>query len=218
MNVDEVLPDTFFVFVNQVHPVTHHNFNLQGRFFSGAFGSLADAEFMEKYISGKARYLPYEPCQMDLKTASPYFLTAINDYRIEYDAEIFREKKFPLYPSRLSAVYAFGDYATFEKISQRYGWSLDTVSQFNLLDHPLNRVVKVNMEHISLARHAFKVATWSCTDDWWDCYWSGEDKFAVEVPTAGFQRQVIEADVIWEYLIEGALERIQIHQDDPHSP
>ena len=53
----------------------------------------------------------------DNRSPSPYMLSAINDYRIEYDAEVFREKNYPLYPSRLSALYAFGDLETSKYVS-----------------------------------------------------------------------------------------------------
>lgn len=53
----------------------------------------------------------------DNRSPSPYMLSAINDYRIEYDAEVFREKNYLLYPSRLSALYAFGDLETSKYVS-----------------------------------------------------------------------------------------------------
>lgn len=63
MNLNEPIPDEFFIFVDQFNPITHHNFNLIGTFTSGAFGSLATLpEFAEKYINGSASYLPFEPC------------------------------------------------------------------------------------------------------------------------------------------------------------
>lgn len=90
---------------------------------------------------------------------SSYCLTAVNDYRIEYDAEIHRKQNHPLYPSRLSSTYAFGDFETCREVSQKYDWNLDAVRQFKLLDCPLNRVAKVNMERVSLGRHAYRVAS-----------------------------------------------------------
>jgi hypothetical protein len=100
---------------------------------------------------------------------SPYFLTAINNYRIEYDAEVHRERFHSIYPSRLSAIYAFADYETCIAVNKKYDWPLSEAHRFRLIEHPLNRVVKVNME----------------------------------------QRQNFDSGVIWEYLIEGAVERIK---------
>ncbi|WP_206668815.1 hypothetical protein, partial [Stutzerimonas nosocomialis] len=84
INVDEEAPDTFYIFVNQFNPITLHNFNLTQTFFSGAAASCSDEGFARKYIAGKVRYLPYEPCHHDVLAIPPYFLTAINDYRIEH--------------------------------------------------------------------------------------------------------------------------------------
>ena len=186
-----------------------HNFNLIGQFSSGAFSSasLGD-EYLQKYLKGEFRYLPYEPAQIDAIILSPYFMTAINDYRIEYDAEIYREKHYPLYPSRFSAIYAFGDYEACVSINEKYGWPLTEVKKFKLLDHPLNRVVKVNMEHVSLARHAYKVSMLEDVDGLWAGYWSAFDNLVLELPASGHQRKTYESGVIWEYLIEGAVQKI----------
>nr|WP_298409905.1 hypothetical protein [uncultured Halomonas sp.] len=206
VNIDEEAPDTFYIFVNQFNPITHHNFNLTKSFFSGAADSCSDAGFLKKYIEGKVRYLPYEPCHNDVLGVSPYFLTAINDYRIEYDAEVYRERHHPLYPSRLSALHAFGNLETCELVSQKYHWPLDTVQKFRLKDWPLTRIAKVNMEHVSLARHAYKVSMLEDIDKLWAGYWSGFDNIILELPAAGFERKKYDSGVIWEYLIEGIVE------------
>ncbi|NRB55586.1 MAG: hypothetical protein HRU39_06330 [Salinicola sp.] len=206
INIDEEAPDTLYIFVNQFNPITHHNFNLTKSFFSGAAASCFDAGFANKYLEGIVRYLPYEPCSIDVLGVSPYFLTAINDYRIEYDAEVFRERHHPLYPSRLSALYAFGDLETCELVSRKYGWPLDTVQKFRLKDWPLTRIAKVNMEHVSLARHAYKVSMLEDIDRLWAGYWSGFDNIILELPAAGFARGKYDSGVIWEYLIEGIAE------------
>lgn len=210
INLEEDAPTECFIFVNQLNPMTYHNFNLTGQFISGAFGSTSfSPEILEKYISGRLRFLLYEPCKMDAVAVSPYFLTAINDYRIEYDAEVHREQFHSIYPSRLSAIYAFGDYETCIAVNKKYGWPLPDVHRFRLIEHPLNRVVKVNMEHISLARHAYKVSMLQDIDRLWEGYWQGFDNIILTLPTAGFQRRSFESGVIWEYLIEGAVERIE---------
>lgn len=209
LNIDEECPSEFYIFVNQLNPITENNFRVTGHFSSGAFGSLSNTEFLEKYLTGKVRYLPYQPCEMDQLSLSPYFLTAINDYRIEYDAEVFRERHHPLYPSRLSALYAFGDYESCIEVSRKYGWNLDTVEKFTLIDTSFNRVVKVNMEHVSLARHAYKVSTFTKIERLWAGYWTGFDNIVLELPAHGFTRRQYESGIIWEYLIEGAVKHIK---------
>lgn len=210
LNCDEETPKVFFVFVNQLNPTTHHNFNLIGQFSSGAFTSTTfSQDNLVRYVAGTLRFLPYEPCEMDAVAVSPYFIAAINDYRIEYDAEVHREKRHPLYPSRLSAIYAFGDYDTCIAVSNKYGWPLSEVHRFRLIDHPLNRVIKVNMEHVSLARHAYKVSMFEDIERLWEGYWLGFDNIIVQLPTAEFRRASFESGVIWEYLIEGAIEKVE---------
>jgi hypothetical protein len=209
MNMDEETPSEFFIFVNQLNPVTYHNFNLIGQFSSGAFSSASlGPDYLQKYMKGEFRYVPYEPVQMDAILLSPYFLTAINDYRIEYDVEFYREKRYPLYPSRLSAIYAFADYDSCVTVNRKYSWPLTDVCRFKLLDHPLNRVVKVNMEHVSLARHAYMVSMLRDVDRIWSGYWSGFDNLVLELPASGFQRKTYESGIIWEYLIEGRVQKI----------
>ena len=209
LNIKEEYPSKFYIFVNTLNPMTEHNFKLSGRFTSGAFGGLFDQKTLKKYITGEIRYLPYESCQMDDMALSPYFLTAINDYRIEYDAEVFRKKYYPLYPSRLSAIYAFGDYESCKKASKAHGWDLSTVQKFKLIEHPLNRVVKVNMEHVSLARHAYKVSMLQNIETLWKNYWIGSGNITVELPASNFSRKTFDSGKIWEYLIEGAVEHIR---------
>jgi len=206
MNVDEVAPQEFFIFVNQFNWQTQHNFRLTGKFFSAGFTSLELPGFLQKFLEGKVRYLPYEPCAMELMAVSPYFLTAINDYRIEYDIEVFREKHCRLFPSRLSALYAFGSEADCVEVNRRYGWPLDSVRRFKLIDHPLNRVVRVNMEHVSLARHVYRASEFSDGDYLWRAYWSGRGNVSIKLPVLGAADETCHSGVIWEYLIEGVVE------------
>jgi len=216
MNADENVPNEFYIFVNKLNPLTSHNFNLTGVFSSGAFGSLdMNPEFLSKYQKGSANYLPYEPCEMDSMALSPYFLNVINDYRVEYDAEIFRKRYYQFFPSRLSAIYAFGNIESCQAVNKKHGdsWSLNSVKRFRLLDNPLNRVVRVNMEHVSLLRHAYRVSALQDIDSLWRGYWSGFGNIVLELPTIGFQRKQCESGVIWEYLIEGCVQ----HLDHPHN-
>lgn len=202
------IPEEFFIFVNEHIPLTYHNFNVIKSFVSSGFMTAGlGPVFLEKYLNGTIDYLPYN-YNPDFRLAvSPFCMRTINEYRVEVDAEIIRKEFFPLYPSRLSATYAFGDYSTCVAISKKYTWDLKTVRRFKLVDHPLNRVVKVNMEIVSLLRHAYYVSMMSQSDidDLWKSYWSGGESIQMELPSTDFQRQRFESGVIWEYLIEGQL-------------
>ncbi|MBE3143952.1 MAG: hypothetical protein IMZ61_08520 [Planctomycetes bacterium] len=208
MNCKGVVPEPLFIFVNEQDPVTYNNFHVTGEFNSAAFTNLSAEPFVPKYIGGTARYLPFAPCEKDLQFLSPYFLTAINDYRVEYDCELYRKARYPLYPSRFSAIFAFGDYESCKAASKNYGWDLATVKEFTLTEHPLCRAVKVNMEHVSLARFAYRTSMMQNIEQLWEGYWTGFDNTIIELPTAGFVRKQFESGVIWEYLIEGKVKHI----------
>ncbi|EGQ8681846.1 hypothetical protein GKA74_23045 [Vibrio parahaemolyticus] len=209
INKNENIPEEFFVFVNFSSPLAAHNYKI-GAYTSGACSTWFQEETLAKYLDGSLNYLPFEPSQRDPMAVSPYCLTAINDYRIEYDAEIYRKQNHPLYPSRLSATYAFGDFETCREVSQKYGWNLNTVRKFKLLDSPLNRVAKVNMEHVSLGRHAYRVASMANVEDIWRAYWTGKGNIQIELPDGPeFTRNVRDSGVIWEYLVEGCLQPVE---------
>jgi len=214
INTGESIPKFFYIFVKMLNPTTWHNFTFTQSFASGAFSSLLiDQDYVKNYLEGKLRYLPYEPCKNDNIIFSPYFLTAINDYRVEYDVEVYREKKFPLYPSRLSATYAFGDIETCEKVSSKYGednWKMSDVRKFELKENKLNRVAKVNMEIISFARDSMRISYIEDLSLFWSLYWKGNShSIHMELPKTGGEREKKESGVIMEYLIEGILELVE---------
>lgn len=213
INVDEHAPDEYFIFVNRLNQVTRNNFDLTGTFTSSAFGLCTSPEFAAKYIQGSATYAPFRPDSPDCTSISPYTLTAINDYRIEYDAEYVRMQRYRTYPSRLSATFAFGDLASCELVAKKYGWDISTVKRFTLLDTPFNRVARVNMEHVSLGRHAYRVSSFQDIEDLWGAYWSGIGDIKMQLPAADFQQQTFSSGVIWEYLIEGCLKSVEHARD-----
>jgi len=208
MNLEEKIPDIFYIFVNQYNPITVHNLNFTKCFTSAAYAYCGSSDdFIKKYLNGTATYLPYKLNEMDLKFLSPYFLSAINDYKIEYDAENYRAQNFPLYPSRFSAIYAFGDYETCELVSQKYNWDISTVKKFKLDKDLLTRVVKVNMEIISLSRLAYKISMVNneTINTIWNNYWSGNGNFQIELPSTNMHHKIYQANDFFEYLIEGKI-------------
>lgn len=96
-----------------------------------------------------------------------------------------------------------------ELVSRKYGWPLEPVREFRLKEWPLTRIAKVNMEHVSLARHAYKVFMLNDIDRLWGGCWSGFDNIILELPSAGFERKTYDSGIIWEYLIEGVVECAQ---------
>ena len=206
MNVDLECPDEFFIFCDRYNPMTVHNLTFTKTFTSAAFTNCSfNREFLKEYLAGSVNYLPFLPAKSDCDVLSPYCLTAMNDYRIEYDAEICRKKYYPKYPSRLSSVFAFGDYEICKIVTNKYRWDLTTVKKFNLIENPLTRVIKVNMEIVTLARYAYRIShsEEDELDNLWRHYWSGGGNIQKELPEPNFSRKKYDSGEIFEYLIEG---------------
>jgi hypothetical protein len=209
LNIDETIPDEFYVFINFQNIQAKYNLETNNYIFSSAFAySVINKEFIEKYVNGTAQYLPFiQNEEKDLSIVSPFASNITSDYRTEYNAELYRYKNFPLYPSRLSALYAFGNYDTCLEVSKKYGWDINTVRKFKLKLSPVNRVIKVNMEIVSLDRMANRGSSsdFDTIDLVWKHYWTGEGEMKRELPVIN-GRQIRNSGIIWEYLIEGVLE------------
>jgi hypothetical protein len=210
MNLDLESPKEFFIFCNRYRPITAHNLTFPKTFVSAAYSYCSSKEFSRKYEDGTATYLPFLPAENDCKIISPYLTTAMNNYRIEYDAEICRKMYYPKYPSRISAIFAFGDLDTCKKVYEKYpnnGWDLSTIKKFTLIDSPFTRVIKVNMEIVSLARYAYLISysPENDLDTLWKHYWSGGGNIQMELPDVTVQRKKYESGEIFEYLIEGSV-------------
>jgi len=204
------IPDIFYIFVSKLNPMTYHNLKETGRFLSASMVAIETVDnFKKKYENGTATYAMFGPVDQDCKAISPYALSAINTYWVEYEAEQARLAYFGKFPSRFSSVFAFGDMKTCRKVSNKYKWDLNEVKRFRLLDNPLNRVIKVNMEIISLARYAYKVSNMQHRNELWKNYWNGTGEIEMELPNPDATRQIKKSGLIWEYLIEGQLEVLQ---------
>lgn len=211
LNIDEKIPDIFYVFVDMNNVMTKHNLEVTKGFSSGAFGQLGFDDFVNKYLKGTIDYLPFTPNpNTDVQIVSAFYNNITSEYRTEYNCELYRRYNFPKYPSRLSAFYAFGDYKTCLEVSKKYHWDILTVKKFKLDPSPFNRVAKVNMEIVSLERYANRVSMLDqdTQNIIWQSYWTGYGDFPMELPTVN-GRQVFHSGIIWEYLVEGRLTLIE---------
>ena len=212
---DNELPEIFYIFVNPYTFVAQHNLHFTKSFCSAGYSSaISFPEFLRKYQLGTVDYLPYEIKNCDTKIISPYYLTAINDIRIETDAEYVRSEKYSLFPSRLSAIYAFGTYEDCRKAAESYDWDIATVKKFRLYSKDeLVRIAKVNMEIVSLSRDMYKNVHLSedTVLDIWDYYWGGGGNLKISGPNMEVLglRKYYNSDVLYEYLIEGRLDLIE---------
>lgn len=228
MHVHQIgVPDPFYVFVNRAHWPARHNVTRTGKLVSAAFLAAVSetapagtdarlsrgiqSDIRERFITGTIDYLPFTPNPTHFGWLSPFAVSATAKYRVEYEAEIARRHHFPRAPSRLSAIFAFGDDQSCEQASRLHGWPLDEVRQFRLLPHPLARVSKVNMEIVSLMLLAHGGGTtFNVTDldEIWRGYWSGADSLELDVLVGEGKSESRSSGCLWEYLIEGALEAI----------
>jgi len=208
-------PEFFFVFANTLDVMCWHNLRFTESIVSSGIASAAsDPAFLKLYVEGKANYAPFVP--NDARSCgfiSRFAISAVSHYQVEYDAEYVRFNEFGTRPSRLSAVYAFGTEDDCRKANVQYGWDLKQVKKFRLIDNPLTRVHRANMEIVSLMRSVHERASWAPEerDRIWRHYWSGGGSISVEIPVIpddSPKRQQFESGEIWEYLIEGRLELV----------
>jgi hypothetical protein len=81
-----------------------------------------DSEFAAAYEEGRADFLPFVPNdKVSTGFLSPFTAGTINDYRVEWDAEVARKQCFSDAPSRLTAVFAFERWQDCERVSGRHG-------------------------------------------------------------------------------------------------
>lgn len=213
MNLNEEIPNEFYVFINESNPITRNNISLTQQITSsGITEALISKEKLNEYLTGTMQFAPYIPNPIHNYSISLFSISVTNEYSVEYEAEYIRSMYFPLYPSRFSCIYAFGDYQTCQKVAELYNWNINTVKKFKLLDNPLNRIVKVNMEHVSLWRGVKNTYTSFDKidiDNFWKSYWRGDKDINVEIPHINLKdKNIISSGTIYEYLIEGTLRLI----------
>lgn len=169
-----------------------------------------NSKYLENYINGKQKYLPFVPSNEVPFSPTSFSLNIVNNYTLEYNLELYRYANVNKYPSRLSAIYAFGDYETCKKVSELYeGWNINTVKKFKLkslngLDE-LVRVSKHNMEIVSYMRgldcRFFPIEDQNII---YEHYWNGRGNLTLEKNGITY-----DTGEIYEYLIEGILELVE---------
>jgi len=211
-NTKELIDNEFFIFVDFNNVVTKHNLEITKSFSSAAYDQFCmGGDFAKKYLTNEINYLPFIPnVDSNINVISMFNNSIASDYKVEYNFELHRKYFYPDFPSRLSACYAFADYETCRKVSGKYRWDLSTIRKFKLVESPINKIVKVNMEIISLERYANRVSmqNQNSLDEIGKAYWTGIGNIQMELPTVN-ERKVFNSEIIWEYLIEGRLELIE---------
>lgn len=208
LNIKSDIPESFYIFVDPRNFIAKQALESTKTFSSSAYTKCKyDESFLQKYLRGEVKYLPYKKNKQELDIFSPFYRSVINNFEVEYDAECSREKYYPLYPSRLSAVYAFGDYQTCIKVSKKHNWDLRTVKKFKLVNNKLTRVVRVNMQIVSMARNIYEDAIFDkkMKEMLWKNYWSGVSYVPVYSYYKNYPPSNMKVDDIFEYLVEGSL-------------
>ena len=232
INTNTKIPSTFYVFLSEYNLVSRKNIQNTNCIASSAFfeaisetdKSFANTHlkktissfnpnynkpknFTNDYLTGDIDYLPLIPnpnTNLGLNSLFSRSITAL--YNTEYNAEMHRKYRHQTYPSRLSCVYAFGDYKSCIEANKKYGWDLSSVKEFKLIPHKYNKVAKVNMEIISLERMAQGQSFLDSQSIFniWNLYWTGGGNLKLELPTLSSKKEY-ESEILWEYLIEGTL-------------
>jgi len=200
-------PAWVYVFVNQSNPMAVMNLDITGQFSSPVLAAMEEPGFAASYADGTADFLPFTP-NPTISTGfwSPFVLSTINGYRIEYDAELARRAIFKKAPSRLTGIFAFESLADCQRVSGKFGWPIGTVQKFQ--PQTVLRATRVNMEIVSLARLAYRRASLDAItiDALWRAYWSGADRFTFDLPSVdAMSRETHTAETTWEWIIDGSL-------------
>lgn len=208
------LPEHFYIFANQAAFLTRHNLSVTGSLFSAAYTYTSmSPDALRAYKEGTLDYLSFDPSANGMPVGSPFRSSVISgthsDYRVEVEAEEYRRSNYPLLPSRLSCVFAFGDEESCRAAASRHGWNLNEVKRFRLLPSPLNRLHRANMEIVSVARVLYRGQR-AISPEWtrslWEEYWAGLIGIPIEGIDNEGQRRVLRPEPpIWEWLIEGIL-------------
>jgi hypothetical protein len=200
------VPEWLHVFVAS-QPMAVMNLQITGQYTSPVVAAAADPAFAAAYAEGTADFLPFVPNQaMSTGFVSPFLMSTVNNYRVEYDAELARRRLYPGSPSRLTAIYAFESMADCEVAAHRFEWPIQSVQRFRV-EHVL-RATRVNMEVVTLARlcYARAMQTQDSVERIWRSYWSGADELTVDLPSVdATQREEHRVGALWEWLIDGTL-------------
>jgi hypothetical protein len=206
-------PTEYWIAVDDEFPLAAWQLATTGRITSASFAMFdLDASFVAKYEAGTVDYRPFTETNpgWDLRAMSPYLVRVLASYGVEFNAELVRRQVDPRLPSRLSATFACGSKQAALRLARLEGYRR-SVRKFELIDHPLNRVCRVNMDIVSMMRDTSRGSTWNPPEleAIWRHYWTGEGKLEVDVPSTRLgERRRVEVPVTWEYLIEGVLQLV----------
>ncbi|EBZ5775257.1 hypothetical protein EC412_23955 [Salmonella enterica subsp. enterica serovar Redlands] len=217
LNTEEIVPDIFYIFVNKANNSARQQYETSGVFYSTGYASIfyPDRRFFNAYSEGTLDFIDSANNPHLVPQISPFCsgVTGTAHYPLEHAFEVYRREHYRYFPSRLSAVYAFGDINTCENVEALYHWNIKEVRQFELLlniegqiiseQFPSQRITKHNMEIISFLRGNGGV-NYPHLNDAMEMYWSG----CGEIELPDIEGNIRHIDVIHEYLVDGMVKRM----------
>lgn len=204
------IPAQFYIFTNRNRFALPSTPSSQTSYVSAGYDACRTSkEFAAKYRDGDVNYLPYQPQESDLPRIPEHILSINTDLRVEYEAENARMNYFPFAPSRVSALFAFGDEDSCKRAHDYYAWDIKRVMRATLTIDPNVRVWRVNMEIVSILRELYaSTESFPRFTDIWRSYWAGAGNMFVRLPKTAEHpgRHTVASGVLWQYLIEGRLD------------
>jgi hypothetical protein len=198
-------PERYFIIVNTPWPSTRRALASDGRFVSAAFEAMqADPTIVGDYEAGTLDYLPFVENANWLGRWSVPGRTVGLRYRLDHDAELVRREHYPHHPSRFSAVFAFGDEESCERVETQLQWDRQDRREFRLVPDPRNRVARLNFHAFTAARNVYMSERDFSADEreaLWLPYWRGDPPPMRPLPPE-------LSPALWEYLIDGVLELV----------
>lgn len=211
----EPVPSAFYVYVDTANVLANHNVGLLDRIPSTTLSVVAtDPQLWDTYLRGDLDYRPFidgpnglEPNPQATGALSAHTISSLErgSYTLELVGERVRSQCARQAPSRLSAVYAFGDLESSRAAGKAHGWDQSEVTEFKLQAIPGTKVWRVNMEIVSVLDGLAEGGELDTrtTRKLWSAYWEGSDGKGV---LSKNQQPLVER-VIWEFLIEGTLQK-----------
>lgn len=221
LNAFEVAPDCFYISCNEDFSDNENGCRILQ---SGIFDNIEDLSIKEKYSTGELNYL------INNKGAYSTELTETNEVvnrRVsgcdpsEELIEQYRRTLSPLFPSRISCVFAFDNYEICRICKEKYSWEHGKIRKYRLIEDKATRVIRCNMEIISTFRELLVDTNqknvpnlfYNSYGDLCRNYWfgTGSIDFGIFVSDDNVYKSNVNGRcrALWEYLIEGRLELVE---------
>lgn len=202
INTNEEIPEELYVFQlygnTPLERIYKENYGSTQRIYSAGMGNIKNPILKEKFLNGDINYTNILDDNFSCRLTKFGFENINNEFEVAI--EEYRKNNFKNYPSRLSCIFAFGNFETCKMVSQLYHWNLNEIKKFKIVE--LHSACKVHMEIVSIYKANPQLM--QNPDECFRKYWNGE--MIEEMLVDGRRNSVAP---ICEYLIEGILEEVK---------